>query len=132
MLGTYALSSGYYDAYYKKAQQVRTLLWQDFQDVFAKCDALLAPVAPTPAFRLGERLDDPLQMYLADIFTAPVSLAGVPAMSMPCGYTQQDSLPIGLQIIAPPFQEEMVLQVGAAFESETDFHTRKPALPQGS
>ncbi len=132
MLGTYALSSGYYDAYYKKAQQVRTLLRQDFQDVFAKCDALLAPVAPTPAFRLGERLDDPLQMYLADIFTAPVSLAGVPAMSMPCGYTQQDSLPIGLQIIAPPFQEEMVLQVGAAFESETDFHTRKPALPQGS
>ncbi len=132
MLGTYALSSGYYDAYYKKAQQVRTLLRQDFQDVFAKCDALLAPVAPTPAFRLGERLDDPLQMYLADIFTAPVSLAGVPAMSVPCGYTQQDSLPIGLQIIAPPFQEEMVLQVGAAFESETDFHTRKPALPQGS
>ena len=128
MLGTYALSSGYYDAYYKKAQQVRTLLRQDFQQVFTECDALLSPVAPTPAFRLGERLDDPLQMYLADIFTAPVSLAGLPAMSVPCGYTQQD-LPIGLQIIAPPFQEAMVLQVGAAFEAATDFHTRKPVLP---
>ena len=128
MLGTYALSSGYYDAYYKKAQQVRTLLRQDFQQAFTQCDALLAPVAPTPAFRLGERLDDPLQMYLADIFTAPVNLAGLPAMSAPCGFTQQD-LPIGLQIIAPPFQEEMVLQVGAAFEAATDFHRRKPALP---
>jgi aspartyl-tRNA(Asn)/glutamyl-tRNA(Gln) amidotransferase subunit A len=128
MLGTYALSSGYYDAYYKKAQQVRTLLRQDFQQAFTQCDALLSPVAPTPAFRLGERLDDPLQMYLADIFTAPVSLAGVPAMSVPCGYTQQD-LPIGLQIIAPPFQEDVVLQVGAAFEAATDFHTRKPVLP---
>jgi aspartyl-tRNA(Asn)/glutamyl-tRNA(Gln) amidotransferase subunit A len=128
MLGTYALSSGYYDAYYKKAQQVRTLLRQDFQQAFTECDALLSPVAPTPAFRLGERLDDPLQMYLADIFTAPVSLAGVPAMSVPCGYTQRD-LPIGLQIIAPPFQEAMVLQVGASFEAATDFHTRKPVLP---
>jgi aspartyl-tRNA(Asn)/glutamyl-tRNA(Gln) amidotransferase subunit A len=131
MLGTYALSAGYYDAYYKKAQQVRTLLRQDFQHVFAACDALLSPVAPTPAFRLGERLDDPLHMYLADIFTAPVSLAGLPAISVPCGYTQQD-LPIGLQIIAPLFQEEVILQVGAAFEAETDFHTRKPALPNVS
>ncbi len=129
MLGTYALSSGYYDAYYKKAQQLRTLLRQDFQQAFKACDALVAPVAPTPAFRLGERLDDPLQMYLADIFTAPVSLAGLPGMSVPCGYSQRDSLPIGLQIMAPPFQEEMVLQVGAAFEAETDFHTRKPVLP---
>jgi aspartyl-tRNA(Asn)/glutamyl-tRNA(Gln) amidotransferase subunit A len=128
MLGTYALSAGYYDAYYKKAQQLRTLFRQDFQQVFNACDALVSPVAPTPAFRLGERLDDPLQMYLADIFTAPVSLAGLPAMSVPCGYTQQD-LPIGLQIIAPPFQEDVVLQVGAAFEAETDFHTRKPVLP---
>jgi aspartyl-tRNA(Asn)/glutamyl-tRNA(Gln) amidotransferase subunit A len=126
-LGTYALSSGYYDAYYKKAQQVRTLLRQDFQHVFSECDALLSPVAPTPAFRLGERLDDPLQMYLADIFTAPVNLAGLPAMSVPCGYTQQ-ALPIGLQISAPPFQEDMVLRVGAAFEAATDFHTRKPVL----
>jgi aspartyl-tRNA(Asn)/glutamyl-tRNA(Gln) amidotransferase subunit A len=128
MLGTYALSSGYYDAYYKKAQQVRTLLRQDFQRAFTSCDVLLSPVAPTPAFRLGERLDDPLQMYLADIFTAPVNLAGLPAMSVPCGFTQQD-LPIGLQMIAPPFQEALVLQVGAAFEAATDFHTRKPVLP---
>jgi aspartyl-tRNA(Asn)/glutamyl-tRNA(Gln) amidotransferase subunit A len=127
MLGTYALSSGYYDAYYKKAQQVRTLLRQDFQQVFSACDALLSPVAPTPAFRLGERLNDPLHMYLADIFTAPVNLAGLPAMSVPCGFTQQD-LPIGLQIIAPPFQENTVLQVGAAFEAATAFHTRKPVL----
>ncbi len=128
MLGTYVLSSGYYDAYYKKAQQLRTLFRQDFQQAFAECDALVAPIAPTPAFRLGERLDDPMQMYLADVFTAPVSLSGLPAMSLPCGYTQQD-LPIGLQIIAAPFQEERVLQVGAAFEAETDFHTRKPTLP---
>ncbi len=128
MLGTYVLSSGYYDAYYKKAQQLRTLFRHDFQQVFAECDALVSPIAPTPAFRLGERLDDPMQMYLADVFTAPVSLAGLPAMSLPCGYTQQD-LPIGLQIIAAPFQEERVLQVGAAFEAETNFHTRKPTLP---
>lgn len=127
MLGTYALSSGYYDAYYKKAQQLRTLFRQDFQQAFSHCDALLAPVAPTPAFQLGERLDDPLQMYLADIFTIPVNLAGVPAISIPCGFTQQ-TLPIGLQIIAPPFQEETLFQVASAFEAATDFHTRKPAL----
>lgn len=125
MLGTYALSSGYYDAYYKKAQQVRTLFRQDFQRAFADCDALLTPVSPTPAFRLGERLDDPLQMYLADIFTIPMNLAGVPALSVPCGLTT-DKLPIGLQIAAPPFREDVLLQVGAAFEAITDFHTLKP------
>ena len=127
MLGTYALSSGYYDAYYKKAQQLRTLFRQDFREAFEQCDALVTPVSPTPAFRLGERLDDPLQMYLADVFTTPVSLAGLPAISVPCGYTQQD-LPIGLQLIAPPFCEALVLQVAAAFETATDFHTKKPAL----
>ena len=125
MLGTYALSSGYYDAYYKKAQQVRTLFRQDFQRAFADCDALLTPVSPTPAFRLGERLDDPLQMYLADIFTIPMNLAGIPALSVPCGLTT-DGLPIGLQIAAPPFREDVLLQVGAAFEAITDFHTLKP------
>ena len=125
MLGTYALSSGYYDAYYKKAQQVRTLFRQDFQRAFARCDALLTPVSPTPAFRLGERLDDPLQMYLADIFTIPMNLAGVPALSVPCGLTT-DRLPIGLQVAAPPFREDVLLQVGAAFEAVTDFHTLKP------
>jgi aspartyl-tRNA(Asn)/glutamyl-tRNA(Gln) amidotransferase subunit A len=127
MLGTYALSAGYYDAYYKKAQQLRTLFRQDFQRAFTQCDALLAPVAPTSAFRLGERLADPLQMYLADVFTIPVNLAGLPALSVPCGFTRQE-LPIGLQIIAPPFREETLLQVGAAFEAVTDFHTRKPRL----
>ena len=125
MLGTYALSSGYYDAYYKKAQQVRTLFRRDFQRAFAHCDALLTPVSPTPAFRLGERLDDPLQMYLADIFTIPMNLAGVPALSIPCGLTT-DRLPIGLQVAAPPFREDVLLQVGAAFEAGTDFHTLKP------
>jgi aspartyl-tRNA(Asn)/glutamyl-tRNA(Gln) amidotransferase subunit A len=127
MLGTYALSSGYYDAYYKKAQQLRTLFRQDFREAFERCDALVTPVSPTPAFRLGERLDDPLQMYLADVFTTPVSLAGLPAISVPCGFTPQD-LPIGLQLIAPPFCEALALQVAATFETATDFHTKKPAL----
>ena len=128
MLGTYALSSGYYDAYYKKAQQVRTLFRRDFQSVFGACDALLTPVSPTPAFRLGERLDDPLQMYLADIFTIPMNLAGVPALSVPCGLTTS-RLPIGLQIAAPPFREDVLLQVGAAFEAVTDYHTLEPGGP---
>lgn len=127
MLGTYALSTGYYDAYYKKAQQLRTLFRQDFQQAFAQCEALLTPVSPTAAFRLGERLQDPLQMYLADIFTVPVNLAGLPALSLPCGWTRQ-ALPIGLQIMAPPFQEAMLLRLAAAFEAQTDFHTRQPAL----
>jgi aspartyl-tRNA(Asn)/glutamyl-tRNA(Gln) amidotransferase subunit A len=127
MLGTYALSSGYYDAYYRKAQQLRTLFRQDFQQVFAQCQALLTPVSPVPAFRFGERLADPLQMYLADVFTIPMNLAGLPAMSIPCGFTSQE-LPIGLQIIAPPFREPTIFQVAAAFEAATDFHTRKPAL----
>jgi len=131
MLGTYALSAGYYDAYYKKAQQLRTLFRQDFHHAFTQCDALLAPVAPTPAFRLGERLADPLQMYLADVFTIPVNLAGLPALSVPCGLTRQE-LPIGLQMIAPPFREDLLLQVAAAFEAVTDFHTRKPRLLMGS
>ena len=125
MLGTYALSSGYYDAYYKKAQQVRTLFRRDFQRVFGSCDALLTPVSPTPAFRLGERLDDPLQMYLADIFTIPMNLAGVPALSVPCGLTTT-RLPVGLQIAAPPFREDVLLQVGAAFEAVTDYHMLEP------
>lgn len=127
MLGTYALSAGYYDAYYKKAQQLRTLFRQDFQQAYTQCDALLAPVSPTAAFRLGERLADPLQMYLADVFTTPVNLAGLPAISVPCGFTRQP-LPIGLQIIAPPFREDTLLQIAAAFEAATEFHTRKPPL----
>jgi aspartyl-tRNA(Asn)/glutamyl-tRNA(Gln) amidotransferase subunit A len=131
MLGTYALSAGYYDAYYQKAQQLRTLFRQDFAAVFQQCDALLTPVTPGPAFRLGELINDPLQMYLADIFTIPVNLAGLPAISIPCGFTPQD-LPVGLQIIAAPYQEETILQIAAAFESTTDFHTRKPAFTSAS
>jgi aspartyl-tRNA(Asn)/glutamyl-tRNA(Gln) amidotransferase subunit A len=125
MLGTYVLSSGYYDAYYKKAQQVRTLFRRDFQRSFTACDALLTPVSPTPAFRLGERLDDPLQMYLADVFTVPMNLTGIPALSVPCGLTTE-KLPVGLQIAAPPFREDVLLQVGAAFEALSDFHTLEP------
>ncbi|GIX48617.1 MAG: glutamyl-tRNA(Gln) amidotransferase subunit A [Candidatus Tectimicrobiota bacterium] len=127
MLGTYVLSAGYYEAYYRKAQQLRTLFRRDFQEAFRRCDVLATPVSPVPAFRLGERLADPLQMYLADIFTIPVNLAGLPAISLPCGFTAQ-GLPIGLQLIAPPFGEETLLQVAAAYEAATPFHRRQPAL----
>jgi aspartyl-tRNA(Asn)/glutamyl-tRNA(Gln) amidotransferase subunit A len=127
MLGTYALSAGYYDAYYRKASQVRTLIWQDFQKAFTQCHALLTPTAPSPAFRIGEKANEPLQMYLSDIFTIPCNLAGLPGLSLPCGFTRQ-GLPIGLQILANHFQEETILRVGYAFEQNTDFHRRKPAL----
>jgi len=127
MLGTYALSSGYYDAYYLKASQVRTLIRQDFEKAFAACDALLTPTAPTPAFKLGEKVDDPLQMYLSDIFTIPCNLAGLPGLSLPCGYSKE-GLPIGLQILANHFQEEKILRVAHTFEQNTEFHLRQPAL----
>jgi len=127
MLGTYALSAGYYDAYYRKASQVRTLIWQDFQKAFADCDVLLTPTAPTPAFRLGEKVDDPLQMYLSDIFTIPCNLAGLPGLSLPCGFSSE-GLPIGLQILANHFQEEKMFRVAYAYEQNTDFHRKKPNL----
>jgi aspartyl-tRNA(Asn)/glutamyl-tRNA(Gln) amidotransferase subunit A len=127
MLGTYALSSGYYDAYYLKAQKVRTLIRQDFLDAFAKVDILLTPVAPTPAFRLGEKSADPLQMYLSDIFTIPVNLAGTCAMSLPCGFSP-DGLPIGLQLIGKPFGEAQLLQAAYAFEQASEWHKRKAPL----
>ena len=127
MLGTYALSSGYYDAYYLKAQKVRTLIRQDFLDAFEKVDTILTPVAPTPAFGLGEKLDDPLQMYLSDIFTIPVNLAGTCAMSLPCGMSKEN-LPIGLQLIGQPFAEEQILRVGHAYEQATEWHTKKAAV----
>ncbi len=127
MLGTYALSAGYYEAYYRKASQVRTLIWQDFQKAFTQCHALLTPTAPSPAFRIGEKANDPLQMYLSDIFTIPCNLAGLPGLSLPCGFTGQ-GLPIGLQILANHFQEETILRVAYAFEQNTDFHRRKPAF----
>ncbi|HEX2275934.1 MAG TPA: Asp-tRNA(Asn)/Glu-tRNA(Gln) amidotransferase subunit GatA [Candidatus Tectomicrobia bacterium] len=127
MLGTYALSAGYYDAYYKKSQQVRTLLLQDFEAAFRQVDVVIAPTAPTPAFKIGEKTDDPLQMYLSDIFTVPVNLAGIPGISLPCGFSSA-GLPIGLQIIGRPFDEETILRVAYAFEQQTDYHRRKPPL----
>lgn len=125
MLGTYALSSGYYDAYYIKAQKVRTLIRQNFLDVFEKVDTLLTPVAPTPAFALGEKTDDPLQMYLSDIYTIPVNLAGTCAMSLPCGFSAK-GLPIGLQLIGKPFDEATMLRTAHAFEQATEWHKRTP------
>lgn len=127
MLGTYTLSSGYYDAYYKKAQQVRTLIKKDFEDAFRDVDLIVTPTSPTPAFRLGEKTDDPLQMYLADIFTISVNLAGVPAISIPCGFTS-GNLPVGLQLIGKHFDEETLLKASYAYEQSTEWHKRKPDL----
>ena len=127
MLGTYALSAGYYDAYYKKALQVRTLIREDFLQAFKKCQVLVTPVAPTAAFALGEKVNDPLQMYLSDVFTLPASLAGIPGLSLPCGFTGK-GLPIGLQVLAPHFQEGLALRVGYNFEKNTDFHHRRPPI----
>lgn len=126
MLGTYALSSGYYDAYYLKAQKVRTLIKQDFDQTFEKYDVIIGPTAPTTAFPLGSQVDDPLTMYLNDILTIPVSLAGVPALSVPCGFA--DGLPVGLQIIGKPFDESSILRVAHAFEAHTDHHKQRPSL----
>jgi aspartyl-tRNA(Asn)/glutamyl-tRNA(Gln) amidotransferase subunit A len=127
MLGTYALSAGYYDAYYRKASQVRTLIGRDFEKAFAQCDALILPTAPTPAFKLGEKVDDPLQMYLSDIYTIPCNLAGLPGLSLPCGFAKS-GLPIGLQVLGNHFQEEKILRVADAYERNTDHHLRKPNL----
>jgi aspartyl-tRNA(Asn)/glutamyl-tRNA(Gln) amidotransferase subunit A len=120
MLGTYVLSAGYYDAYYLRAQKVRSLIARDFADAFQKVDAIITPTAPTPAFRLGEKTADPLQMYLADIYTVTGSLAGIPGISVPCGKTKT-GLPIGMQIFAPHFGEGRVLQLAHAFEKADGF-----------
>ncbi|MFZ3089981.1 MAG: Asp-tRNA(Asn)/Glu-tRNA(Gln) amidotransferase subunit GatA [Nitrospirota bacterium] len=127
MLGTYALSAGYYEAYYKKAQQVRTLIKMDFDEAFKKVDVIITPTTPTPAFKIGEKTHDPLQMYLSDIFTISVNLAGVPGASIPCGFTK-DELPIGLQIIGRPFDEETIIKTAYTFEQSTDWHKRKPNI----
>jgi aspartyl-tRNA(Asn)/glutamyl-tRNA(Gln) amidotransferase subunit A len=127
MLGTYALSAGYYEAYYKKASQVRMLIRRDFDAAFEKCAVIAAPVAPTAAFRIGEKIDDPLTMYLSDIFTISVNLAGIPGISAPCGFSRL-GLPIGLQILGPPFGEPAILQTAYAFEQATEFHKRKPDI----
>lgn len=124
MLGTYALSAGYYEAYYKKAQQIRTLIMQDFKQAFEKVDVIITPTSPTPAFKIGEKTTDPLQMYLSDIFTISVNLAGVPAISIPCGFTK-DNLPVGLQIIGKSFDEATILRIAYAYEQSMDFYKRR-------
>lgn len=126
MLGTYALSSGYYDAYYKKAQKTRTLIKQDFDQAFEKFDVIIGPTTPTPSFNIGEKIDDPLTMYVNDILTIPVNLAGIPAISIPCGF--DNGLPLGLQIIGRPFDEETIYRTAHVFEQATDFHKQKPGL----
>ncbi len=127
MLGTYALSAGYYEAYYRKAQQVRTLIRDDFSKAFNTCHCLITPTSPTPAFLLGEKIDDPLKMYLSDIFTISVNLAGLPAISIPCGFSRE-GLPIGMQIIGKPFDEPTVLQVAYAYEAHTPWNKMRPRL----
>ena len=127
MLGAYALSAGYYDAYYGQAQKVRTLIKSDFERAFASVDVIAAPVAPTTAFRLGERTDDPLAMYLEDVFTLPANLAGVPGLAFPVGFDRR-GLPVGMQLMGPHFREELLLQAAHAYQSLTDWHLRQPNL----
>ena len=127
MLGTYALSAGYYDAYYLKAQKVRTLIKQDFEQAFEKVDVLVCPTAPTPPFKAGEKISDPLTMYLSDLMTIPVNLSGLPGMSIPCGFDDQ-GLPIGMQLIGKVLGEEQVFQVAYAYEQSTDWHLKQPPL----
>jgi len=136
MLGTYALSSGYYEAYYLKAQKVRTLIKRDFDEALKSSsasggsggvDVIVVPTAPTPAFRIGEKTQDPLQMYLSDIFTISVNLAGIPAIALPCGFSKM-GLPIGMQILGRPFDEETILCVAYAYEQATEWHNKKPVI----
>ncbi|HET9906575.1 MAG TPA: Asp-tRNA(Asn)/Glu-tRNA(Gln) amidotransferase subunit GatA [Anaerolineales bacterium] len=124
MLGTFALSAGYYDAYYLKAQKVRTLIRQDFQKAFETCDALITPVSPTTAFRIGEKVTNPLDMYLSDVFVVAVNLAGIPALSVPCGIS--NGLPIGMQIMGPHLSEETLLHIGHMYQAQTDWHQKHP------
>ena len=127
ILGTYVLSSGYYDSYYLRAQKVRTLIRNDFVKAFEQVDAILTPTSPTPAFKHGERNDDPLAMYLSDIYTISVNLSGLPAISVPSGFTKA-GLPIGLQVIAPAFGEADLFAVAHSFEQAHDYHEQRPKL----
>lgn len=127
MLGTFTLSAGYYDAYYKKAMKVRTLIKQDFEKSFEKVDAIISPVSPTAPWKIGEKVNDPLKMYLSDIFTVTANLAGIPGLSMPAGFTN-DGLPVGIQILGPQFSEEKLFQIGHAYESATEFYKETPNL----
>jgi aspartyl-tRNA(Asn)/glutamyl-tRNA(Gln) amidotransferase subunit A len=126
MLGTYALSAGYYDAYYLKAQKVRTIIRREFDQAFEKFDALVTPTSPTVPFKIGEKVDDPVQMYLSDVCTLPINIAGLPAISIPAGFAA--GLPIGMQIIGPPFSEETLLRIAYAYEQATEWHKRRPNL----
>jgi len=127
MLGTYALSSGYYDAYYLRGQKVRTLIKNDLDEVFKDCDCVLTPTSPTVAFKVGEKVSDPLSMYLSDIYTIPANLAGIPAISIPCGFSKS-GLPIGMQLMGKAFDEEMLLRVSYTYEQNTEWHLKKPNL----
>ena len=127
MLGTYSLSSGYYDAYYLRGLKVRTLIKQDFDNVFKDCDAIITPTSPTTAFRIGEKSSDPLSMYLSDIFTISANLSGVPGISIPCGFSK-NNLPIGLQIMGKAFDEEMLFRIAYTYEQNTDWHKQKAAI----
>lgn len=127
MLGTYVLSSGYYDAYYKKALQVRTLIRKGFDEAFTKCDFVLGPTAPTTAYKIGEKADDPLAMYLGDIYTVSANISGLPGLAVPCGF-DGNRLPIGMQLIGKPFEESTLLRAGFTFEQNTDYHMRRPMI----
>jgi aspartyl-tRNA(Asn)/glutamyl-tRNA(Gln) amidotransferase subunit A len=130
MIGAYALSSGYYDAYYVQALKIRTLIKRDFDQAFARCDVVLCPTSPTPAFKVGEKSGDPLQMYMTDVFTVTANIAGIAGMSIPCGFTAgAQPLPIGLQLLAPPLEEARLLRAGRMYEAATDWHTRRPSSP---
>ena len=130
MIGTYALSSGYYDAYYVKAQKARTLVKQDFDAAFESVDAIVCATSPTVAFPIGAKTQDPLAMYLNDVLTIPADLAGIPAVSVPCGFS--DGLPVGLQVMGPSWREDVVLRVAAAYESMNDWSSRRPAPVAGA
>ena len=127
MLGTYVLSAGYYDAYYLKAQQVRTLIRRDYDEALARADVIVMPTSPVPAFKLGERTSDPLQMYLTDIFTVSANLAGLPAVSVPCGFTPA-GLPVGLQLTGRVFEEGTILRIADAYERDTGWWKRRPVV----
>ena len=128
MLGTYALSAGYYDAYYLKALKVRRLIREDYDRAFRDVDFIIGPVTPTPAFPLGAMVDDPLALYLQDLYTVSANLAGIASLAMPCGFTSA-GLPVGLQLQSPPFEEERLLRAAAMYQRETDWHKRRPVLP---
>jgi aspartyl-tRNA(Asn)/glutamyl-tRNA(Gln) amidotransferase subunit A len=128
ILGTYVLSSGYHDAYYLRAQKVRTLIRQDFLKAFEKVDAIVTPTTPTAAFKVGEKSDDPLQMYLSDIFTVAANVAGICGISIPCGFTRSPKLPIGLQLLSKPFGEETILRIAHAYEEVMGWRRERPEI----